>query len=61
MGWPDDSNRYYQTLERAALRETEIIESLSSLCHELITRLSQYTDMETEERRLEELEGEMKE
>lgn len=61
MGWPDDSNRYYQTLERAALREAEIIESLSSLCHELITRLSQYTDMETEERRLEELEGEMKE
>lgn len=61
MGWPDDSNRYYQTLERAVLREAEIIEGLSSLCHELITRLSQYTDMETEERRLEELEGEMKE
>lgn len=50
-----------QNFKRIAMREADIVESLSSLCHELITQLSQYTDMEEEEKRLEELEGEMKE
>lgn len=49
-----------QNFKRIAMREADIIEGLSSLCHELITQLSQYTDMEEEEKTLEELEGEMK-
>lgn len=47
-----------QRFEQAAMREADVIVGLSALCKELISRLSQYTDMEREEQRLKEILGE---
>lgn len=58
MSWPDESDHYYQIFERVAMSEAEVIEGLASLCRELISRLSQYTDMAAEEARLQEILGE---
>lgn len=44
----------WQTL---AEQQERVIEELVKLCDDLIARLSQYTNIEEEERRLRELEG----
>lgn len=40
-----------------AEQQEQVIEELVKLCDDLIARLSQYTNIEEEERRLRELEG----
>ena len=44
-------------LQAIAEQQERVIEELVKLCDDLIARLSQYTNIEEEERRLRELEG----
>ena len=43
--------------EALAIEQAQIIEKLSKLCDDLIAQLAQYKNVDEEERRLRELEG----